>query len=61
MKFVTRRTTKNFVELQNTADDFLKTMKSLIEQFGSENVFKSDQNSNSFLIHFGNSFWKIIV
>ena len=55
MKFVTRRTTKNSVELQNTADDFLKTVKSLIE-FGSENVFNSDQRFS-----IGNSFWKIIV
>jgi len=44
-KFVTRRTIEDFVELQNTTNDFLKTVKPFIEQLGFENVFNSDQSS----------------
>ena len=50
MKFVTRKTIKDSVNLQNTVDDFLKTVK-LIEQFGSENVFNFDQNGFQLEIH----------
>jgi len=50
MKFVTRKTIKDSVNLQNTVDDFLKTVK-LIEQFGSENVFNFDQNDFQLEIH----------
>jgi len=44
MKFVTGRTIEDSIELYNTADDFLKTVQPLIEQFVSENVFNSDQS-----------------
>ena len=50
-KFVIRRTIENSVELQNTANDFLKTVKLFIEQFKSENVFNSDQNGFQLEIH----------
>jgi len=36
--FVTRRTLEDSVNLQKTTDDFLDTVKPLIEQFGSENI-----------------------
>ncbi|KAG5317166.1 TCB1 transposase, partial [Pseudoatta argentina] len=39
--------------LQNTPNDFLKTVKPLIEQFGSENVFNSDQSGFQLEIHSG--------
>jgi len=54
MKFVIRRTIEDSVELQNTANDFLKTMKLLIEQFGSKN-FNSDQTGFQLEIHSGRS------
>jgi len=38
MKFVTRKTIEDFIE-QNTANDFLRIVKPLIEQFGSEICF----------------------
>ena len=44
MKFVIKKTIEDSVNLQNTADDFLKTVKPFIKQFGSENVFNSDQS-----------------
>jgi len=52
-KFVTRRTIEDFIELQNRANDFLKTVKPFIEQFGSENVFNSE--SFQLEIHSGRS------
>ena len=54
-KFVIRRTVEDSVELQNTANNFLKTVKPLIEQFGSENVFNSDQSDFQLEIHSGKS------
>ncbi|KYQ56129.1 hypothetical protein ALC60_04952, partial [Trachymyrmex zeteki] len=54
-KFATRRTIEDSVQLQNTANDFLKTMKPLIEQFGSENVFNFDQSGFQLEIHSGRS------
>jgi len=38
------------VDLQKTTDNFL-TVKPLIEQFGSENIFNSDQSSFQLEIH----------
>ncbi|KYN29333.1 hypothetical protein ALC57_01226 [Trachymyrmex cornetzi] len=55
MKSVTRRTIEDSVELQNTANGFLKTVKPFIEQFGSENVFNSDQSGFQLEIHSGRS------
>ncbi|KAG5310829.1 GVQW3 protein, partial [Acromyrmex insinuator] len=54
-KFVTRRTIEDSIELQNIANDFLKTVKPLIEQFGSEIVFNSDQSGFQLEIHSGRS------
>jgi len=55
-KFITRRTIENSIELQNIANDFLKTVKLLMEQFGSENVFNSNQRMSFQLeIHSGRS------
>ena len=54
-KFVTRRIIEDSVNLQNTADNFLSTMKSLIEQFGSKNVFNFDHSSFQLEIHSGRS------
>jgi len=41
--------------LQNTANDFLKTVKPLIEQFGSESVFNFDQSGFQLEIYSGRS------
>ncbi|KYM76487.1 hypothetical protein ALC53_13096 [Atta colombica] len=41
------------ISLQYTANDFLKTVKPLIEQFGFENVFNSDQSGFQLKIHSG--------
>jgi len=46
---------EDFVDLQKTADDFLKIVKSLIEQFGYENVLNSDQSDFQLEIHFRRS------
>jgi len=49
-------TIEDFVEFQNTANDFLKTMKPLIKQFGSENVLSnSNQSGFQLEIHSGKS------
>ncbi|KYN12159.1 hypothetical protein ALC57_15678 [Trachymyrmex cornetzi] len=48
-------------ELQNTANDFLKTVKRFIEQFGSENVFNSDQSGFQLEIHSGRSLFNVGV
>jgi len=53
--FVTRRTLEDSVDLQKTTDDFLNTVKPLIEQFGSENVYNSDQSGFQLEIHSGRS------
>ncbi|XP_025160400.1 uncharacterized protein LOC112589848 [Harpegnathos saltator] len=54
-KFVTRRTLEDSVDLQKTTDDFLKAVKPLIEQFGSENIYNSDQSGFQLEIHSGRS------
>lgn len=54
-KFITRRTLEDSVNLQKTSDDFLKTVKPLIEQFGSENIYNSDQSGFQLEIHSGRS------
>ena len=41
--------------MQNTPNDFLKTVKPLIEQFGFENVFNSEQSGFQLEIHSGRS------
>jgi len=41
------------VNLQKTTDDFLNTVKLLIEQFGSENFYNSDQSGFQLEIHSG--------
>jgi len=41
---------EDFVDLQKTTDNFL-TVKPLIKQFRSENVFNSDQSSFQLEIH----------
>jgi len=42
------------VNLQKTTNDFLNTVKPLIEQFGSENIY-SDQSGFQLEIHSGRS------
>ncbi|XP_071641522.1 uncharacterized protein [Temnothorax longispinosus] len=54
-KFVTRKTLEDFVDLQKTANDFLETVKPLIEQFGSENIYNSDQSGFQLEIYSGRS------
>ncbi|XP_071581536.1 uncharacterized protein [Temnothorax nylanderi] len=54
-KFVTRKTLEDSVDLQKTANDFLETVKPLIEQFGSENIYNSDQSGFQLEIHSGRS------
>lgn len=54
-KFVTRRTLEDSVDLQQSADNFLETVKPLIEQFGSENIYNSDQSGFQLEIHSGRS------
>jgi len=44
---------ENSVNLQKTTDDFLNTVKPLIEQFRSENIYSSDQSSFQLEIHSG--------
>ncbi|XP_071572277.1 uncharacterized protein [Temnothorax nylanderi] len=54
-KFVTRKTLEDSVDLQKTTNDFLETVKPLIEQFGSENIYNSDQSGFQLEIHSGRS------
>ncbi|KYN37510.1 hypothetical protein ALC56_08111, partial [Trachymyrmex septentrionalis] len=55
-KFVTIRTIEDSINLQNTTDDFLKTVKLFIEQFGSKNVFNSDRSGFQLEIYSGRLF-----
>ncbi|XP_071579285.1 uncharacterized protein, partial [Temnothorax nylanderi] len=52
---VTRKTLEDSVDLQKTANEFLETVKPLIEQFGSENIYNSDQSGFQLEIHSGRS------
>lgn len=54
-KFVTRRTLEDSADLQQSANDFLGRVKPFIEQFGSENVYNSDQSGFQLEIHSGRS------
>jgi len=54
-KFVTKRTIEDSVNLQETTDNFVKTVKPLIGQFGSENIYNSDQSGFQLEIHSGRS------
>ncbi|EFN84585.1 hypothetical protein EAI_12489, partial [Harpegnathos saltator] len=54
-KFITRRTLEDSVDLQESADDFLETVKALIEQFASENIYNADQSGFQLEIHSGRS------
>jgi len=55
MNFVIRRTLEDSVNLQKTTDDFLNTVKPVIEQFGSENIYNSDQSGFQLEIYSGRS------
>lgn len=52
-KFVSRKTIEDNDSLQKIADDFVRSVKPLISQYGSQNVYNSDQSGFQLEIHSG--------
>lgn len=50
-KFVTRKTVEEEAVLRNNAEKFVHDVKSLIEKYGAENIYNSDQSGFQLEIH----------
>lgn len=54
-KFITRKALEDSHNIQREAENFVEAVKPLIERFGSENVYNTDQSGFQLEIHSGRS------